>query len=231
MQQRRRGGFLIEGAMLTAVVAITAAVAVPGWLRATLAANEAAAVATLRQIARAQAEMRALAAIDCDRDGRGEGAYFGELSGSVGLRLDEIGGVSRVRLRRPLLPRPFGRLHNGAAAAQGYLFQLYLPSTKMAATPEAVDGGSAGRAIVADGAEHYWACYAWPMAYGSSGLRAFFVNQDGRVLASDNKSSQYSGGWAPLAAAAFRAGMTGMLDMPSAVDTIGADGARWVTVR
>ncbi len=35
----------------------------------------------------------------------------------------------------------------------------------------------------------YWCCYAWPMDYGGSGTRAFFVDASGEVLQCANRSA------------------------------------------
>jgi hypothetical protein len=46
----------------------------------------------------------------------------------------------------------------------------------------------------ADAAEARWCAYAWPVAWGNSGTRAFFVDQDGEVWQTANRVLPYSGG-------------------------------------
>ena len=54
-----------------------------------------------------------------------------------------------------------------------------------------------------DGAERSWCCYAWPVAYGRTGVRTFFTNQAGDTFACDAEA--YSGnGEGPAADAAYR---------------------------
>jgi hypothetical protein len=76
--------------------------------------------------------------------------------------------------------------------------------------------------------EVVWCCYAWPVKHGSSGLRTFFVNQEGDVLATE--SAAYTGtGAGPKPDAAFKAArkITG----PTAAGRKGADGNVWQPVQ
>jgi hypothetical protein len=108
------------------------------------------------------------------------------------------------------------------------MFQMCLPGITAAGVSENNWGGALGCSIDAARAERYWCCYAWPVTYGSTGKRTFFVNESGHVLAADNLVWHYSGSLAPPAvAAAFEASTSGTLDCRTAADTLGHDGHRW----
>lgn len=191
-------------------------------------------VATLRKIESAQRQLRALGSIDCDGDGTGEYGFLAELAGTSPLRTDEWGGVGLQPLWPALLPKPLGNVASQCAMQSGYLFQIYLPNSTCNGVAEAVLGGAYGVSIAAGEARRYWCAYAWPVAYGKTGMRVFFVNQQGILLAAPNQLSgfHYEGlTTSPPATTAFRAGTTGSIDCPIAADTFASDGQRWSKLR
>ena len=111
-------------------------------------------------------------------------------------------------------------------------FQLYLPSAAAAPVAEAPTGGGGGIAVSAPLAEVLWCCYAWPASRGNSGQRAFFVNQAGEILVSQNLATNYSGfATAPTGVAAVL-GTVGAPHMASsiAVNATGVDAEFWQVV-
>lgn len=149
-------------------------------------ANEAAAIATLRNVHAAQVRFRAGAAIDRDRDGRGEFGWFGDLAGPV-PRPDGP--------PVPLLSPAFAAVQGGRVARSGYLFQLWLPARGGGWT---TDGGAGEVDPAAAGAA--FRCVAWPNTHPSK--RAFFVDEGGVVHACGNEDRRYAGAARPLLGAA-----------------------------
>jgi hypothetical protein len=78
-------------------------------------ANETAAIATLKNIASAQAQCQACAVIDGNNNGAGEYGFFGELSGAQLVRCDGKGGVGTKRMAPPVLSKAFAAVSSAAA--------------------------------------------------------------------------------------------------------------------
>lgn len=155
--------------------------------------NEAEAVNLLRLVAEYEARFRDRGFMDADRDGRGEYVYLQELAG-VSWRGE--GPRSHPAADEVLAPRELGLAaaeHYGVSTSSGYHVLVYLPGTT-AALPEASplpipeQPGSA-----ADRQEEHWVAYAWPIEHGSTGRRAFVVNESGGVLATANDLDPYRG--------------------------------------
>ena len=178
-----------------------------------LQANENAAIATLRSIAAAQQMFRAYNSSDTDGDGGGEYGFFGELAGATALRVQDpttgqpmLGSAPDDLLDPAFLTSAFGRLTadhrgDGVVERQGYCFKIYLPgSTTSGVTPgvgEDTTGGTRstdlGTGWDSNNCEILWCAYAWPAETGTTGNRAFVINQEGELLQCDNETTAYGG--------------------------------------
>jgi hypothetical protein len=242
--------------IVVAIIAIIASIAIPKLLSARISANENAAIATLRSIASAQAQIESSCAVDTDADGGGEFAYFGELAGVADLRFfDGLTGAADIgteRLDPPILPTAFGDIiadvnDEGIVSRSGYHFKMFLPDVtdgagKVPGLPEdpgAVGGAVAGTLPSSDNCEILWCCYAWPVETGKTGNRSFFINQEGDLLQFLNTDATYgSTDLVPVYDAAYsdetggadmgaRLGITAMLLADGAAAN---DGNTWTVV-
>ncbi len=192
-----RAGFtLIELMIVIAIIAIIAAIAIPRLMSARLAANEAAAISSLRSVATAQSQLQSSDAIDTDGDGAGEYGYFGELSGAFPLRvtvggLPAAGTVGRDELFPSILSSSFGNVTGSRVLRQGYYFQMWLPATGVAPVAGLAEDPTGGKLSApfpnSNNGEIMWCCYAWPANYHKTGNRAFFVSYEGELLQCQNR--------------------------------------------
>ncbi|MFT4840082.1 MAG: prepilin-type N-terminal cleavage/methylation domain-containing protein [Planctomycetota bacterium] len=219
----RESGFtLIEILIVTTVFGVLAGVAVPNLLSSRLAANEAAVIATMRAISTAQFQFQSSGELDVNRDAGFEFGTFGELSA-----VDELRGTG-TKVTRNLLSTGSAKVDAaGWATHHGFHFCLYLPDASGVGLPGMPANSGAIDPRLAHG---FWTCLAWPVEVGTTGRRAFFVNQQGQVLQSMNTT--YSGSALVPAAGA---GLIGVAEnnintQRLAVDTFGSDGQHWLAV-
>jgi hypothetical protein len=183
------------------------------------AANEMAAIATLRNITSAQAQFQAVGKADANQNGNGEYGTFGELSGAVAVRGGE-------KLNPPVLSRAFREVKDGVVTRSGYHFRIFLCD----ADGNAVGEEKGTKGVDARKAETTWCAYAWPVEYGKTGKRSFFVSQWGDILTVDHEA--YSGKTGPAADSAFKqATVKGRITGQVAIGAVGNDGKQWKPVR
>ncbi len=168
----------------------------PDLRKARLRANETFAASTLRTIRSSAAHFQSIAGIDLDNDGIGEFGVLQELSGAVALRTASDGSSVGGSVLDPIvLSAAFRSVNaNAEVARSGYLFKVFLPGKGGFAVGEGVGAVlAAGSTIDTDLAERTWCAYAWPIAYGFTGRRTFFVNQEGIITAKDDAGTSGTG--------------------------------------
>ena len=178
--------------IVVAIIAIIAAIAIPGLLRARIASNETACIGTLRTLSTSQAQFQSASIVDQDGDGTGEYGWMQEMSGTTGFR-DAAGALSAIPTTPAFITSVLGTTangNNGIASKSGFSYQMWLPTELGPATGELSPPPTFLIPDDANGQEVRFACYGWPSSLGNSGNRAFVVSQQGEVFATANKDNQ-----------------------------------------
>ncbi len=231
-----QGFTLIELMIVVSIIAIIASIAVPNLVSARKSANENTTIAALKNLASAQSQISARAAVDVDHNGAGEFGFFGELAGVSGIR-DASGGASTEFLRPAILSGGYGRIQaggisgGGVVSRSGYFIQIFLPDATGNPMAEGTSGGIGSGIPSPSKSSNYWCAYAWPIS-GASGQRCFFINQAGDILAARNQTTRYFGSTNPPAFnSAFDSASAGLLTSTVAANAAGLDGQNWLVVQ
>ncbi|MBI1852383.1 MAG: type II secretion system protein [Planctomycetes bacterium] len=224
----RRGnpGFtMVELLVVIAVIATISSIILPSLLGARMSAAESAAMATLRTICSAETSFHERQSADRDADGEGEYGFLAEMAGTV------IPPRAVQVVNPPMLPNSFRVMSSGYVSRTGYLFRVVLPGLGGVPATEAATGGEDAAAPVDSNlAEAIWVAYCWPSVRGTTGFRAFMVNQSGAIMQTDNVVQGYTGYTTPITPdAAFTS--PNNIASPVAFNAAGNDGGIWKPVR
>jgi type IV pilus assembly protein PilA len=161
------------GFMFVMFIGVVAAIAIPGLLRARMAANESAAIGMMRSIASAQA----VYAAECGSKGSFSPSF--------------------EALARPNATKPGSAPYLSVEGAQptqiersGYVFNLISESD--GSTERSCNGVAAGEGV------RRWVATATPLRPRSSGTRYFAVNASGVVYVADSEFKVSAEAYTPL---------------------------------
>ncbi len=113
---------------------------------AAVAADEASAIAALREIAAAQTKFQAMKAVDVDQLGVGDFGLLRELTGAVGVRTTANASTVGSKINPPLLSGAFAAFDaDSDVSREGYLFRMFLPGAGGFGVPEESAGALGGR--------------------------------------------------------------------------------------
>jgi prepilin-type N-terminal cleavage/methylation domain-containing protein len=181
---------LIELMIVVAIIAIIAAIAIPGLLRARISSNETSAIGSLRSTSTGQSQFQNATVKDRDLDGVGEYGYYTEMAGIAPC---PVGTSAGTPAKPSFCTSVFGTTSSsstGLANKSGYNFRMFLPGGATAGVPIPESGAATAPVTTVtdeiNAQETRWCTYSWPTSSGNSGNKAFFVNQSGEVIATSN---------------------------------------------
>lgn len=183
MPRRARAFTLIEMMIVTAIISILAAVAVPGLLRSRVAANGVSAQATLKQIVTTEQVWRQT---DSDRNGA-QDYWTNDLAGFYGmqdglgtsLRMVDVNVAHADAAGWATYTVPPFNLSGAVSDKSGYEYQAM--TTDEAGNPYQLDPDGDGFMTHPT----RFAFCAYPMTYGVTGVGQYIVNEGGVVFVRD----------------------------------------------
>jgi len=150
---------------------------------------------------------------------------MGEMSAAVPVR-----GTTQF-LAPHILSSAFRAINaNGEVARSGYQYRIWLPGPGGTGVGEEA-GGGISVPLDPDLAETTWCAYAWPTNYEHSGVRTYFVNQAGELIATTEPAYAGPGALTDPGAALRAPGNLTSITGTLATGVVGRDGNVWVAVQ